>query len=60
MEINREEIAGYRIGGKLICAECFSEEENEAVTSDMILSFDELEEDEIDYFCYKCNKQLER
>ena len=59
MEINRKEIAGYKIGGKLICIKCFSEED-ETVTEDMILLFDELEESDTEYFCDRCKKKLER
>ena len=65
MKIDPEEIAAYRIGRDLICTECFSkkeeeEEEDTEVTSDMILSFEEVETDNDDYFCDQCKKKLER
>ncbi len=67
MKIDPEDIAGYRTGFQgqtLLCTECFSKEEEKEedteVTSDMILSFDEVETDNDDYFCDQCKKKLER
>ena len=59
MEIDQKDIAALKIKGKLICTECFTEED-ETVTLDMILSFDELEKMNLDYFCDRCKKKLER
>ena len=59
MEIDQKEIAALKIRGELICTECFSEED-ETLTEDMILSFDELEKMNNDYFCDRCKKKLER
>jgi hypothetical protein len=59
MKIDQKDIAALKIKGDLICIECFSEED-ETVTLDMILSFDELEKMVNDYFCDRCKKKLER
>ena len=59
MKIDQKDIAALKIKGDLICTECFTEED-ETVTLDMILSFDELEESDTEYFCNRCKKKLER
>lgn len=59
MKIDQKDIAALKIKGELICTECFTEED-ETVTLDMILSFDELEKMNLDYFCDRCKKKLER
>jgi len=59
MIIDRKNLAALKIRGDLVCPDCFSEDD-ETVTIDMILTFDELEKMNLDYFCDRCKKKLGR
>lgn len=54
--INGEDIRGYRIGGELVCCDCITNAEDNAITEEDVLT--EAEDSEILLFCDRCKKRL--
>ncbi len=56
--IKNEDIVAYRVGEQLICAGCYNEAEDGAVSGKNILTETDLDRGTETYFCDRCGKEI--
>jgi hypothetical protein len=56
--IKNEDIVAYQVDEKLVCAGCYNEAEDGAVSQENILIEADLDRDAETYFCDRCGKEI--
>jgi hypothetical protein len=59
MKIRKSDILGYQIEEELICDACITEDERQYISSEIIITYDDIRnDDETVYFCDRCKKPM--